>query len=63
MNLQDSLDRIQSFVGTRYDDKVVDALIEACNEGEVGIGIIRLKENMPNNINLREVQTQKLKIA
>ena len=63
MNLQDSLDRIQSFVGTRYDDKVVDALIDACNAGEVGIGIIRLKENMPNNINLREIQTQKLKIA
>ncbi len=63
MNLQDSLDRIRSFVGTRYDGSVVEALIRACDEGQVGIGIIRLKENMPNNVNLREVQIQINKAA
>lgn len=58
MNLQDSLDRIRSFVGTRYDGSVVEALVRACNEGQVGIGIIRLKENMPDNVNLRQVQIE-----
>ncbi|CAN5545029.1 hypothetical protein BH10ACI1_BH10ACI1_07930 [soil metagenome] len=60
MTLQDSLDRIRSFVGTRYDGTVVDALFEACAAGQVGIGIIRLKENMPQNINLREIQTKRV---
>ena len=35
MNLEDSLNRIKSFVGSRYDGKVVEALIEACNEGSI----------------------------
>jgi HD-GYP domain-containing protein (c-di-GMP phosphodiesterase class II) len=48
MNLPDSLDRIRSFVGTRYDGKVVEALIQACNEGQIGIGVVRLKSN--NNV-------------
>ncbi len=57
MLLEDALDRIRSFVGTRYDGKVVEALIEACQDGQVGGGIIRLKANMPNNINLRTSKT------
>lgn len=44
MTLKDSLDRIASFVGTRYDGRVVQALIEACNEGQVGIGIVKVRE-------------------
>jgi HD-GYP domain-containing protein (c-di-GMP phosphodiesterase class II) len=47
MTLQDSLDRIQSFVGTRYSEKVVNALIEACNEGQVGIGVVKLRSVTP----------------
>jgi HD-GYP domain-containing protein (c-di-GMP phosphodiesterase class II) len=43
MTLEDSLARIQSFVGTRYSDKVVNALIEACKDGQVGIGVVKLK--------------------
>jgi HD-GYP domain-containing protein (c-di-GMP phosphodiesterase class II) len=35
MNLEDALDRIKSFVGSRYDGKVVEALIHACEEGQV----------------------------
>ena len=58
MTLPDALERIRSFVGTRYDGKVVEALVEACNDGQVGVGIVRLKANMPNNVNLREVQIQ-----
>ena len=53
MPLDAALDRIRSFVGTRYDGKVVEALIEACAKGEIGGGIVRLKATMPNNINLR----------
>lgn len=49
MTLQDSLNRIASFIGTRYDGKVVQALIEACNDGQVGIGIVKLREEARNS--------------
>jgi HD-GYP domain-containing protein (c-di-GMP phosphodiesterase class II) len=41
MELGPALERLRSFVGTRYQSDVVEALIEACNNGEVGQGIIR----------------------
>ncbi|QQS33198.1 MAG: HD domain-containing protein [Acidobacteriota bacterium] len=41
MELGAALERLRSFVGTRYQSEVVEALIEACNAGEVGQGIIR----------------------
>ncbi len=66
MMLDAALDRIRSFVGTRYDGKVVEALIEACAEGEIGGGIVRLKATMPNNISLRankKVETHEQKTA
>ena len=49
MTLQDSLDRIRSFVGTRYDGKVVEALVQACADGQIGIGTVKLnqKPNQP----------------
>jgi len=42
-SLEDSLNRIKSFVGARYDDKVVEALVEACADGQIGIGTVRLR--------------------
>jgi HD-GYP domain-containing protein (c-di-GMP phosphodiesterase class II) len=45
MTLQDALDRIRSFVGTRYDGKVVEALVQACADGQIGIGTVKLKSN------------------
>ena len=49
MELQAALERIATFVGTRYDGKVVEALIEACNDGQIGIGTVKLrKSNEPN---------------
>ena len=54
MPLDMALERIRSFVGTRYDAKVVEALVKACNDGELGGGIIRLKATMPQNVNLRK---------
>ena len=35
MELEDALNRIKSFVGTRYDGKVVEALVQACYEGQI----------------------------
>jgi HD-GYP domain-containing protein (c-di-GMP phosphodiesterase class II) len=35
MELEAALNRIKTFIGSRYDGKVVEALIEACNEGKV----------------------------
>ena len=46
MLLPAALERIQSFVGTRYDPNVVKALIRGCEIGEIGNGIVRfLNEN------------------
>ena len=47
MTLQDSLDRIRSFVGTRYDGRVVEALVQACADGQIGIGTVKLNQK-PN---------------
>ena len=41
MNFEDAVARIQSFVDTRYQSDVVEALVEACNAGEVANGIVR----------------------
>lgn len=41
MELGAALERLRSFVGTRYQSDVVEALVAACNAGEVGQGIIR----------------------
>ena len=41
--LADALARIKSFVGTRYDEQVVAALVEACESGQVAPGRARLR--------------------
>ncbi len=41
MELQPALERLRSFVGTRYQSDVVEALVAACNAGEVANGIVR----------------------
>jgi HD-GYP domain-containing protein (c-di-GMP phosphodiesterase class II) len=40
--LEAALDRIKSFVGTRYDERVVAALVEACEQGQIAPGRARL---------------------
>lgn len=62
MTLADSLERIKSFVGTRYDEKVVQALIDACMDGQIGIGVVKLKSNAPKNVNDKGITVVK-KIA
>ncbi len=41
---EDALARIESFVGTRYDPAVVAALSEACREGQIRPGVVKLKK-------------------
>lgn len=48
--LEDTLNRIKSFVGTRYDGKVVEALVQACAEGQIGVGTVRLKSSKLDDI-------------
>lgn len=42
MGVEEAVSRIQSFVGTRYDGKVVEALVQACAEGQIGAGTVKL---------------------
>jgi HD-GYP domain-containing protein (c-di-GMP phosphodiesterase class II) len=44
MKFEDAIARIQSFVGTRYDAAVVAAFAEACQEGQIRPGSVRLKK-------------------
>jgi hypothetical protein len=43
MKFEDALARIESFVGTRYDPAVVAALSEACKEGQIKPGQVKLR--------------------
>lgn len=45
MELEAALTRLKSFVGTRYDARVVAAFIAACEEGKIRPGVTRLKRN------------------
>jgi len=50
MLLPDALARIETFVGTRYDAKVVEALINGCRSGEIGNGLVKfLNDNKDNS--------------
>jgi HD-GYP domain-containing protein (c-di-GMP phosphodiesterase class II) len=42
MSLEDALERIKTFVGTRYDGAVVQALVEACQAGQIAPGRVKL---------------------
>src|ERR1700741_105132 len=44
MKFEDALSRIESFVGTRYDPGVVAALSEACKEGQIKPGQVKLRK-------------------
>ncbi len=44
MKFEDALALIKKFIGTRYDDKVVAALVEACETGQITPGRVRLSK-------------------
>jgi len=45
MELEAALTRLKSFVGTRYDARVVAAFIAACEAGRIRPGVTRVKRN------------------
>src|SRR3989441_7827376 len=45
MELEAALTRLKSFVGTRYDARVVAAFIAACEAGKIRPGVTRVKRN------------------
>src|SRR5215216_2376815 len=47
MKFEDALARIESFVGTRYDRGVVAAFSEACKEGQIKPGQVKLRKPAP----------------
>ena len=46
MKFEEALERIQSFVGTRYDERVVAAFTEACEDGQIRPGSVKLKRRV-----------------
>jgi HD-GYP domain-containing protein (c-di-GMP phosphodiesterase class II) len=61
MLLPEALERIKSFIGTRYDASVVNALIRGCDAGEIGQGVVRFLVNANNaQADKEEIETQKV---
>ena len=56
MTLDAAVKRIESFVGTRYDEKVVAALVAACNEGQIQPGRVKLNMKPPTITPLPDVK-------
>lgn len=52
MKFEDAIARIQSFVGTRYDRSVVSAFVEACEEGQIRPGSVKLKSRAAPGTNI-----------
>jgi HD-GYP domain-containing protein (c-di-GMP phosphodiesterase class II) len=44
MKFEDALGLIRKFVGTRYDERVVAALMEACASGQISPGRVKLRQ-------------------
>ena len=51
MDLEAALIRLKSFVGTRYDARVVAAFIAACEAGKIRPGVSRVNRNGTNSLN------------
>ena len=45
LKFEDAIERIKSFVGTRYDAQVVAAFVAACDEGQIRPGSVKLKKS------------------
>jgi HD-GYP domain-containing protein (c-di-GMP phosphodiesterase class II) len=52
MDLEAALTRLKSFVGTRYDARVVAAFIAACEAGRIRPGVTRVRRNGNNPLPL-----------
>jgi HD-GYP domain-containing protein (c-di-GMP phosphodiesterase class II) len=60
MLLPEALERIKTFVGTRYDASVVNALIRGCDAGEIGQGVVRFLVNASKAQTESEAETLKV---
>ena len=58
MELQPALERLRTFIGTRYQADVVEALVDACDAGEVGNGIVRQRAEKRAAAAVAEVQLE-----
>ena len=64
MLLDEALERIKTFVDTRYDGEVVEALVRGCKAGEIGRGVVQYIANNQDvpSVNKPQLDTS-LKIA
>ncbi|HWT02861.1 MAG TPA: HD domain-containing phosphohydrolase [Pyrinomonadaceae bacterium] len=58
MKFEVALEKIQHFVGTRYDERVVASLIAACESGQVRPGSVRLKRPPKERTTAQPTTTQ-----
>ena len=58
MELPAAIERIKEFVGTRYDIHVVNALVQACADGQIGVGHVKLKNFKRNRTKKKSVLTK-----
>lgn len=63
MTVEEAVDRIRSFVGTRYDGKVVEALVQACAEGQIRAGVIKLNKRSKDEKAVSEKDESDTKVA
>ena len=63
MLLPEALERIKTFVGTRYDASVVNALIRGCDAGEIGHGVVRFLVNAKNAENAENGEPERKEIG
>ncbi|MDQ3754456.1 MAG: HD domain-containing protein [Acidobacteriota bacterium] len=50
MKIEDAIARIKTFVGTRYDDRVVVALAAAIESGQISAGRVKLRSRKPTDV-------------
>lgn len=62
MDLETALTKLKSFVGTRYDARVVAAFVAACEAGKIRPGVTRVKRNghIPRNTPLVSLPSPEL---
>ena len=58
MLLDEALERIKTFIGTRYDADVVEALVRGCEAGEIGRGVVQYIANNQDVPSVNKPQSQ-----
>ena len=63
MLLPEAIERIRSFVNTRYDGNVVEALVRGCESGEIGRGVVQYMANNQDTPSVNVPKGTDLKVA